>query len=301
MREPNLSIGRDGELAVALSINQDLRLDSIIQIGMVIFKDGEFEGYQMSGKTDSLSQAPVMAADGEGNLHLAWREGAQGSLAYYAVTTAEGRDELDRLQANDVANVALSGGMEVVTGVLFFPLACIWLVPGMIIIGLWHLWRGDSDLNNTGTIIVLILAIAVSQVMKFLFLPTITTYVPFSAWLDVSPGWQQPLLYIVPLLTMFDWFTGGLSDAPPYAIGSGIFLLVHCSRCCSDPGYLWCDDFRRLLGSLNIIPGRSLFELLGILWPPGSIRAFDDPQLLPARRKSNHDPYQCRRAPICLT
>lgn len=202
VREPNLSSGRDGELAVALSINQDLRLDSVVQIGLAIFKDGQFAGYQMAGKTDSFSQEPTLAADAEGNLYIAWREGGQGSLAYYALTTAEGRDELDQFQTNDLTNVALSGGIEAVTGILFFPLACIWLIPGMIVIGLWHLWRGDSDLNNAGTIIIVIIAIAASQFMKFLFMPTITTYVPFSAWLDVSPGWRQPLLFIVPLLTM---------------------------------------------------------------------------------------------------
>jgi hypothetical protein len=202
VREPGLTDSRGDELAVALVLNQDLRLDTMAQIGMAIFKDGQFDGYQMAGKTDSFSQEPVLATDDEGNLHIAWREGGHGSLAYYAVTTAEGRAELDRLQANDVANVALSGGIEVIAGMLFFPLACIWLVHGLFLIGLWHLWRGDSDLNNKGTIIVLIISIVVSQVMKFLFLPTITTYVPFSAWLDVSPSWQQPLLFIVPLLTL---------------------------------------------------------------------------------------------------
>jgi uncharacterized membrane protein len=38
--------------------------------------------------------------------------------------------------------------------------------------------------------------------MKFLFLPTITTYVPFSAWIDISPAWELPLLLIVPVITM---------------------------------------------------------------------------------------------------
>ncbi len=202
VREPGLADSHGNELAVAVAVNQDLRLDTVTQIGLAIFKDGQFDGYQMAGKTDSFSQEPALATDDEGNLHIAWREGGRGSLAYYAVTTAEGRAELDRLEVNDVANVLFSGGIEVVTGVLFFPLACIWLVPGLLLIGLWHLWRGDSELNNIGTILVLIVSILVSQFMKFMFMPTITTYVPFSAWLDLSPSWQQPLLFIVPLLTM---------------------------------------------------------------------------------------------------
>jgi len=202
VREPYATDGRGDELAVAVAVTQDLRLDILTQIGMMIFKEGEFEGYQMAGKTEAFSQEPVLGTDEAGNLHIAWREGGHGSVAYYAVTKPDARADLDRMEASDIANVALSGSIEVITGILFFPLACIWLIPGLFLIGLWHIWRGDSDLNNVGTIVVLIISILVSQMMKFLFLPTITTYVPFSAWFDVSPGWQQPLLFIVPLLTM---------------------------------------------------------------------------------------------------
>jgi len=202
VREPNATDGRGDELAVAVAVTQDLRLDTLTQLGMMIFKAGKFEGYQMAGKTDAFSQEPVLRTDAAGNLHIAWREGGHGSVAYYAVTKPEARADLDRMEASDIANVALSGGIEVITGILFFPLACIWLIPGLLLIGLWHFWRGDSDLSQPGTIIVLIISILVSQGMKFLFLPTITTYVPFSAWFDVSANWQQPLLYIVPIFTM---------------------------------------------------------------------------------------------------
>jgi hypothetical protein len=202
VREPNVTDGRGDELAVAVAATQDLRLDTLTQIGMMIFKEGEFKGYQMAGKTDAFSQEPVLGTDEAGNLHIAWREGGHGSVAYYAVTKPEARADLDRMETSDIANVAFSSGIEVVTGILFFPLACIWLVPGLLLIGLWHFWRGESDLNNPATVVILIISILVSQVMKFLFLPTITTYIPFSAWFDVSPSWQQPLQIIVPIFTM---------------------------------------------------------------------------------------------------
>ncbi|MDX1414767.1 MAG: hypothetical protein R3293_11295 [Candidatus Promineifilaceae bacterium] len=202
VREPFVTTGRGNELAVAAAINQDFRLDRYTQMGLLIFKDGEFEGYQMAGKTDAFSQEPILATDGDGNLHIAWREGGQGSLAYYAVTAPETRSQLDRMEANDVANFALNGGIEIITGVLFFPLACIWLFPGLFLIGLWHYWRGESDMNERATQVVLLISIIVSQVMKFLFLPTITSYVPFSAWMDIANNWEQPLRLIVPLFTM---------------------------------------------------------------------------------------------------
>lgn len=200
--EPALAASRGTELAVAVAMNQDFRLDSIPQIGLVIFKDGQFQGYQMAGKTESFSQAPSLAVDGQGNLYAAWREGGQASVAFYGVTSPTGVAALDRFRAEDAANIALSGGIEALAGVLFFPLACIWLLPGLVLIGLWHLWRGDSNLHNKGTIIVLVISIIVSQFMKILFLPTITTYVPFSAWFDVSLRWEQILLFAVPMITM---------------------------------------------------------------------------------------------------
>ncbi len=202
VREPFATLPRGSELAVAASINQDFRLDRITQVGLLLFKEGAFTGYQMAGKTEAFSQEPVLGTDDEGNLHIAWREGGQGSLAYYAVTEPEARANLDRMGVNDVANVALNGGIEVVTGILFFPLACVWLFPGLFLIGIWHYWRGESDMDQPATIVVLVISIIVSLVMKFLFLPTITTYVPFSAWMDVSSRWETILRFLVPVITM---------------------------------------------------------------------------------------------------
>ena len=201
IREPNAAMNQGDELAVAYAINQDFRLNSYTQIGTAVFKDGEFLGYQMSGKTEAFSQEPVLGSDAVGNLYVAWREGGRGSLVYFALTNPEGRTNLDRIEGNDVANFLMNGGVEIVAGMLFFPLACIWLFPGLAIIGLYHLWRGESNMKDTATIVVMALAIAASQIMKFLFLPTITTYVPFSAWLDIPIRLQTPLIFIVPLLT----------------------------------------------------------------------------------------------------
>lgn len=202
IRQPRPTTAQGNELAVAVTLNQESRLDELIQVGLLLFKDGAYAGYQMAGKTDSFSQEPVLAGDASGNLYMAWREGGRGSVAYYALTTAEGRSALDRLSGGDVVSTALSGGMEVVAGILFFPLACIWIVPGLALIGLLHLWRGDSEMRQPLTIAVLLLSVIVSQVVKLAFLPTISFYVPFSAWLDISPRWEDPLRLLVPFITM---------------------------------------------------------------------------------------------------
>lgn len=202
VRQPRPTTGRGDELAVAVAVDQESRLDVITQIGLLLFRDGAYTGYQMAGKTDAFSQDPALAADEDGHLYMAWREGGRGSLAYYALTTPEGRSTLDRLSGGDVASTALSGGLEVVAGILFFPLACLWIFPGLALIGILHLWRGESELTQPLTIVVIVLSVILSQIVKFLFLPTISFYVPFSAWLDISPRWEDPLRVFVPVLTM---------------------------------------------------------------------------------------------------
>jgi hypothetical protein len=202
VHEPAIAAARGDELAVAVVFNQDQRLDTVSQIAVLILTDGQLEGYQVAGKTKSFSQEPTLATDESGNLYSAWREGGQGAVTFYAVTSAEGRDAIDRFQIDDVTNLAFTGGLEMLVGILFFPLGCIWLFPGLIIIGLWHVWRGDSDLGNKATVAVLVLAIVVSQVVKIFFLPTITTYVPFSAWLEIAPRWEQPLIFLIPMVTI---------------------------------------------------------------------------------------------------
>ena len=194
--------GREDELAVAAALNQEHRLDRYIQPAILLFKDGDFAGYQMAGKTESLSQSPILSVDDKGHLYLAWREGGQGSLAYYALTDPAGRSVLDNLSGGDIAGVLLNGGMEALAGMMFFPLAGVWLIPGFLLIGLWHLRRGDADQVNLETIVVVLLAIAVSQSVKFSILPLISSYVPFSAWVDVAPGWEEPLRFFAPIFTL---------------------------------------------------------------------------------------------------
>ena len=43
---------------------------------------------------------------------------------------------------------------------------------------------------------------AVYLVMKFLFLPTMTTYVPFSAWMQVPPALQNPFRLGIPVVIL---------------------------------------------------------------------------------------------------
>ena len=169
VREPKPTTNRGEELAVALTMNQDFRLNGFVQVAVALFENGEHIGYQMAGKTEAFSQNPTLAVDNDGDLYIAWRDGGRGSLTYYALTTESGQAAINRMGASDVATVALNGGVEVIAGILFFPLACVWLIPGFFIIGLYHFWKGESDMKSPVTIVILVISIVVSQMMKFLF------------------------------------------------------------------------------------------------------------------------------------
>jgi hypothetical protein len=202
VRQLSPAAAKEDELAIAVVVDQESRLDVITQVGLVLFKDGEYAGYQMAGKTDAFSQEPVLAVDRDGHLYIVWREGGRGSVAYFALTDEEGRSALSRMTGGDIASTAMSGGMEVIAGMLFFPLACVWIFPGLLLIGILHLWRGESELNRPLTIVVIVLSVIIAEIVKLAFLPTISSYVPFSAWLDIPSRWDDTLRLLVPVITL---------------------------------------------------------------------------------------------------
>lgn len=199
--EPNAAGPQGDELAMVVSANQNQRLDEFVQMILVLFEDGQFKGYQLAGKTESLSREGYLQLDRGGNLHLAWREGT-GNKLYYASTAPEIRAGLDRLGREDLAAVILGGGMDALTGALFFPLSFIWFLPGIVILGIRKLRRDDETINSRISQFLVVFSIVTYQLMKVLFMPTISTYVPFSAWIDVPEGMKTSLQIIVPALIL---------------------------------------------------------------------------------------------------
>jgi len=198
--DPDVARGPDGELAVALAMNQELRQQTTIQLAVMLFADGDPFGYQMAAKTANLSVEGNVTVDEAGHLHLTWREGAGGLSAYYATTAPETRSVLDRLTGADVANVFLTATAEGMAGLVFLPFAAVWSVPGLLLLGLWKLRRDDEHIDLLGSRIVLAIAVIVYQVVKLIFMPAILSYVPFSAWLDIPVGVRPVLLYGTPVV-----------------------------------------------------------------------------------------------------
>ncbi|HJS30193.1 MAG TPA: hypothetical protein VJ768_11255 [Anaerolineales bacterium] len=200
--EPNPIKSELGELAIGISTEQALRQDLVVQVATLLFEDGEFKGYTFSGKTPGFSSNPFPAADSEGNLYIAWRDGSAGEKIYLATTSPEMRASIDRIQAGDIVNTVLQGGIEGAATMLLFPLAIPWVVPGFILLGLWKVFRDYESLRARSSWVVLVIALVLYEVTKILFLPTVLEYVPFSAWIDIPQGLSSPLRIVFPLLSL---------------------------------------------------------------------------------------------------
>jgi hypothetical protein len=199
--EPDPDAGLGDEIAVAVAAKQSYRLDEVVQMAVLLFNEGEFDGYQMAGKTNGFSLEGKLQSDSAGNLYLVWREGTGGRQLYFAATEPALRSELNQLGRTDFFQALIGGGLEAVTGALFFPLSLIWFVPGGLLLGIWKLRKDDETIDDAASRILLVVAVVLYQGTKILFLPSVVTYIPFSAWLDVPPALGAVLRIMVPILS----------------------------------------------------------------------------------------------------
>lgn len=200
IKDPVAMLGTNQELVLGLVVEQPYRLDSQLQIGAAVFDDGEYLGYTMASNSEQLSESPVVAVDEAGQVYIAWREGAGGKQAYYATTDPNSRAKLDRLDAGDLAAAAPQGVLDMFASFAFMPVVGLcWLLPGLLLIGAMKLRREDDNLNQTWARVVLALGIVLYYLIKLAFLPTMTSYVPLSAWLFVPAGLADVLRVLAPL------------------------------------------------------------------------------------------------------
>lgn len=197
--DPAVTSGPGAGAAAVVSANQAWRQQTVVQLALVLFGEGQLHGYQMAAKTQNVSQGATVATDATGNLYLAWGEGAGGLNAYFATTAPEMKDVINRLDPADVANLVLTSAMESVVGLLFMPLAVIWMLPGGLLTALWRMRNQQEDAASVPSRIIFAIGIVLYQGLKILFMPAILSYVPFSAWLDIPTAWQEPLTLIAPL------------------------------------------------------------------------------------------------------
>jgi hypothetical protein len=192
---------------VALSFRTQLpylRRQEQGQVGAVFLSGGTPAGYQLLSFTPASSDFPSLLSDEQNQLYLTWLEsGAEsGYMVYFASTAPDIRKALGGLTGDDVAWLLGDTLFGLLAGAVLVPLAIIWVLASMVVLALTSpLRRTDDSLMHPGVLISLALAVAVYWVSKFAFMPGMSDYVPFSAWLPFLPsGIYLPLRVSVPLL-----------------------------------------------------------------------------------------------------
>lgn len=209
--------GERNELVVSIAFMQQVRMDFYQQIGFFLFEDGDFMGYGIAAKTTSISNRPTITASEDGELYVAWREGAGGNRIYFSSTAENIESALGKLDSGDWIVLLLQGGMEALTGIMFFPLVGLGvLLPGLLVVGAYKLVRDFETINNKESKYVVVGALAVFQGMKTFFIPAVRYYVPFSAWIEMPQQWHTPLQILVPIVI--------------FVIGMGIAMKVSVRR-----------------------------------------------------------------------
>ncbi len=203
VHQPNPAQGERSQLAAALVVKQFRRYNVIVQIATVLFEDGKYKGYQLAGKTLTLSRQPNIAADDRNNLYVTWREGSNGEKLYFSATAPQIRAVSDKFSLEDMINLGLRGGFEGLAAVMFLPLALPLLVPGLLLLlpGMWITRK--NTLDNAALWGVMGAAFALYHGAKLVFLPDIVRYVPFSAWIDIPAGATTAVQVGVPLSIAF--------------------------------------------------------------------------------------------------
>lgn len=217
------------ELVAVFEIKADyLRRKSEIQVGVLAFDESP-TSYQLISFTSIGSQLPYLVTDGEG-LYLTWIEKAisAGYEVRFATTAVDIAQSLNKLTGDDVIGIIGNTIFGFISGILLLPMGLIWIVLPILILAVFSFLRADdSSLSSPINIISLLLALGAYWASKFVILPGISSYVPFSAWIPVLPdAWNLPLRIGVPVLIAVIGFYAAYQFAIRREIRSTFFFML---------------------------------------------------------------------------
>lgn len=174
------------------------------QVTAIYYRNGQPDSYQLLSFTPGNSTSPTILSDADDNLIITWleRSDTAGFLVYLAGTGPEMRQALAPLTSGDRQRLIASTLFGMVSGALLLPFALMWFIAPLAVVVLTGLLRGQRDeLWNWRVLLSLGLTIASYWAGKLIFLPGLTDYVPFSAWIPtIQPGAFLPLQIGVPLI-----------------------------------------------------------------------------------------------------
>lgn len=188
----------DHELPVALIAKLPyLRNQEQLQIAVVYLQDEQAAGSQIMTFTPAASTLPVLNSGSDGSLHLLWLERGEGAeqIVYYSSTNPAVIKALRGVTGDDLGRMATSTAFSLVSGLLFTPLALLWLIaPGIVVIATSFLREEGEAIHRRGTLITVALSVAAFWGTKLLVLPSIIRTTPFP---DLYPLFSPPLASIL--------------------------------------------------------------------------------------------------------
>lgn len=191
-------------LAVALKAElTHLRSQRQSQVAVLYFEGGSPLGSEVVTFTPAPSTRPVIQSGRDGALHLMWLERAEqeGQVVYYSSTDPRVVTSLQGMTSDDLARLTADTLFAMLSGMLFFPLALLWLIlPVVVILASSFLRREGESLMRRGTLISMTAAVAIYWFVKLLVIPGLFATTPFSAWHPVIPTWLAiGLRFIIPV------------------------------------------------------------------------------------------------------
>ncbi len=185
---PSSPVTLEGQIVLAVSTPAELRYKVRQDIAMLLFDDGQVRGYQSVTATSSSSLSPNLAGDANGNLYIAWLERSIGNEIFFATTNPEASDLLNQYDWSEVTVTILGIIAEALTGLFMLPFMLLAFGLAFIAVFVTSRFASLLRLERLKDLIGFISGAAVLWVVKLLFLPYISSFVPFSSWLPEIPA-----------------------------------------------------------------------------------------------------------------
>lgn len=197
-----------GEVAIIFrSPTQYLWRKIRTQVNVAYFSQGQPTSYQPLSFSTELSTSPNIVNHAGNDLYATWLEKIEDNwyAVYFTSTSAPIDETLSHSTGREIGRVFAQIAFGILVGILMAPIAAGVLV--VIPLGILFLFSplrkiGSERLQNTFSILSIILGIVAFSLGKFAMLPDMLNYVPFSAWIpEISAGLSQILRFGYPILT----------------------------------------------------------------------------------------------------
>ncbi len=235
---PSPAPGQREEAALSVALQTSTRTRTDVQIAVVYLGADGPKGYQLAARGRAAAMRPVLAADEQGQLHLAWLQpaGFNRYEVYYASTSPAVRAALGRLERDDLVEGALALAWGLAQSLSLLPIAFAWLLVPFLWIAGYLLVRPDGELQRRGPRIAMGVAIGLYVFGKFFLLPA--SFVEAAPLVDrLPPLWAQVAMLAIPLAILGVALVAlrlyvKRREGPTLLVGFMVFGLTDCLLTC---------------------------------------------------------------------